>query len=201
LQLTDLAKGRIERFFETAQDRLVKGLRKQKVCTLEGANRYLDNAYLPLWNERFTIRPANPTDAHRPLDKQYELASILSHVEPRVIGQDYTVRYGRKLYQIVRQQVRPGLRGQTVRVEKHLDGQLVVRVREWKLQVKICEKGETMVSSASPKAYPKPAPAPPTGGRRRWMHGFQLDGGPTLDQVVATAYQNTGVDDEACESQ
>jgi len=31
------AKGRIERFFVTAQDRLVKGMRKAKVWTLEGA--------------------------------------------------------------------------------------------------------------------------------------------------------------------
>jgi hypothetical protein len=51
------AKGRIERFFETAQDRLVKGLRKQNVGTLEGANRYLWEEYLPLWEERFTVAP------------------------------------------------------------------------------------------------------------------------------------------------
>ena len=124
------AKGRIERFFGTAQDRLVKGLRKQGICTLEGANAYLERKYLPMWNERFTVRPANETDAHRPLGKQYELASILSHVEPRAVGRDYTIRYGGKLYQIARAQVRPRLRGQTVRVEEHLDGQLVVRGAE-----------------------------------------------------------------------
>jgi DNA-binding Lrp family transcriptional regulator len=43
------AKGRVERFFGTAQDRLVKGLRKAGVRTLEEANRYLEREYLPQW--------------------------------------------------------------------------------------------------------------------------------------------------------
>ncbi|HEY7392429.1 MAG TPA: ISNCY family transposase [Bryobacteraceae bacterium] len=195
------AKGRIERFFETAQDRLVKGLRKQKVCTLEGANVYLEQSYLPLWNERFTVRPANETDAHRLLGKGYELASILSHVEQRVIGQDYTIRYGGKLYQIAREQVRPRWRGQTVRVEERLDGQLVVRGSDGELRVSVCEKTEMAASLQRPKARRKPAPGPPTGGRNRWMHGFRLDDGPSLEQVIATAYQNPGSEDDTCDSQ
>jgi hypothetical protein len=36
------AKGRVERFFETAQDRLVKGMRLAGVKTIEEANRYLE---------------------------------------------------------------------------------------------------------------------------------------------------------------
>jgi hypothetical protein len=195
------AKGRIERFFETAQDRLVKGMRKQKVCTLEGANAYLEQTYLPLWNERFTVQPASQADAHRPLGKAYDLASILSHVEQRVIGQDYTIRYGRKLYQIVREQVRPRLRGQTVRVEEHLDGRLVVRGLENELRVSVCVKPEATTPLPPPKTRSKPAPTPPTGARHRWMYGFRLDDGPPLQQVVAAAYQNSESEEEACDSQ
>src|SRR5437667_3732595 len=47
------AKGRIEGFFGTAQDRLVKGLRLARACTLEEAHAYLEGEYLPRWNERF----------------------------------------------------------------------------------------------------------------------------------------------------
>ena len=68
--LSPQAKGRIERFFETAQDRLVKGMRQRNVCRLEAANGYLGKEYLPLWNERLTVRPAHEADAHRPLSKQ-----------------------------------------------------------------------------------------------------------------------------------
>jgi transposase len=41
------AKGRVERSFQTAQDRLVKGLRVAGARTLEEANSYLEAEYLP----------------------------------------------------------------------------------------------------------------------------------------------------------
>jgi hypothetical protein len=41
------AKGRIERCFSTAQDRLVKGLRLRQATTLEELNEYLENEFLP----------------------------------------------------------------------------------------------------------------------------------------------------------
>ena len=48
------AKGRIERFFGTAQDRLVKGLRLARADSLEAAQTYLEQEYLPQWNQSFT---------------------------------------------------------------------------------------------------------------------------------------------------
>jgi hypothetical protein len=194
--LSPEAKGRIERFFQTAQDRLVKGLRKHKVRTLEGANGYLEREYLPLWNERFTVRATSEVDAHRPLGRPYDLASILSHVEQRVIGADYTIRYGAKLYQVTREQIRPGLRGQTVRVEQHLDGRLVVRSADGELRVQQCELAQRLPVPRQPPTRAKSAPAPATGGRQRWMHGFRLEGGPSLEQVLRGAYSNTEADDE-----
>ncbi len=52
------AKGRVERSFGTAQDRLVKHLRLAQVSTLEEANTFLEAEYWPEWNERFA-RPLN----------------------------------------------------------------------------------------------------------------------------------------------
>src|SRR5437016_14175181 len=70
------AKGRIERFFGTAQDRLVKGLRLAQAASLEEANTYLEQEYLPLWNRSFTVVAANPTDAHRRLSREQDLPEI-----------------------------------------------------------------------------------------------------------------------------
>lgn len=190
--LSPQAKGRIERFFETAQDRLVKGMRKRKVCTLEAANAYLEKEYLPLWNERFTVRPASEVDAHRPLGKQQDLASILSHVEDRIIGEDYTIRYNGRLYQLEREQVGPGLKRQRVRVEQRLDGRLMVQWRGQALGLKVCEP-------ASP-AHPKTPTRPKSGvgtkrkreGNNGWMKGFHWHGGPSLEEVVAHAYGEAG---------
>src|SRR6202047_109968 len=84
------AKGRVERSFQTAQDRLVKGLRVAGARTLEEANRYLEAEYLPEWESKFTVISACADDAHRPLGKQHNLPAILSEVEQRVITNDYT---------------------------------------------------------------------------------------------------------------
>src|ERR1700682_1899329 len=74
------AKGRVERSFQTAQDRLVKGLRVAEAQTLEQANAYLKAEFLPWWNETLTVVPATAADAHRPLAKSHSLPASLSYV-------------------------------------------------------------------------------------------------------------------------
>ena len=167
------AKGRIERFFGTAQDRLVKGLRKEGIDTLEGAQRYLERGFLPLWNRRFTVAAASATDAHRPLGPQHDLAAILSQVASRVVAQDYTLRLAGCRYQIARVGIRPGLRGARVRVEKRLDGSVAVRFREQYLPVRKCEGGSPQPPQRNRSANRSPRPA--TEARpSRWMEGFDL---------------------------
>jgi transposase len=63
------AKGRIERGFGTAQDRLVKGLRVAGASTLAEANAFLESEFLRWWNQTLTVAPASCEDAHRPLGK------------------------------------------------------------------------------------------------------------------------------------
>src|ERR1035438_2450222 len=77
------AKGRIERFFGTAQDRLVEGVRKMRAGTLGEANAYLEKIYLPMWNQRFICEPRQAGDAHRALATKTDLDSVLSRVERR----------------------------------------------------------------------------------------------------------------------
>ena len=79
------AKGRVERNFGTAQDRLVKGMRVAGVTTIEQANEYLTNDYLLWWERELTVEAANPDDAHRRMDKSHNLAASLSHVEKRQV--------------------------------------------------------------------------------------------------------------------
>src|SRR6266478_6368358 len=94
------AKGRVERFFGTAQDRLVKGLRKGGARNREEANRYLEQVYLPMWKRRFAREAEQVGDAHRALDRKLDLNSVLSHVESRVVADDYTFRLQGVRYQI-----------------------------------------------------------------------------------------------------
>jgi hypothetical protein len=63
------------------------------------------------------VKPANPDNAHRPLEKHHDLAAILSHVETRRVANDYTIHFESKVYQIASKDVGAGLRGSDVRVE------------------------------------------------------------------------------------
>jgi DNA-binding Lrp family transcriptional regulator len=164
------AKGRVERGFLTAQDRLVKGMRVAGVTTLEGANHYLETEFLPWVNTTLAVAPANPDDAHRPLEKHHDLAAILSHVEKRRVNNNYTFPVDAKTYRIVRRDICAGLRGSYVRVEQRRDGSVAVRFGDRYLRVERCE--------VRPKAEPaKPAtPKPPRKPAKRsdWMRNFNL---------------------------
>jgi len=70
------AKGRVERSFQTDQDRLVKELRLRGIADIPGANAYLEAEYVPMLNRRFTVAAASTVDAHRPLNGQ-DLGAIL----------------------------------------------------------------------------------------------------------------------------
>ena len=132
------AKGRVERFFGTAQDRLVKGLRKVGACNQEQANRYLQQVYLPLWNRRFTRTAEQAGDAHRALDRSLELESVLSQVEWRTVGQDYTVRWDGITCQIRRADIGGGMRGRQVEIEQRLDHTLWMRWKQRRLPLDRC---------------------------------------------------------------
>jgi transposase len=177
------AKGRIERFFGTAQDRLVKGLRIAGVSSLEAANSYLEEEYLPLWNRRFTAEPAKAANAHRPLLPEHELTAILSHVEERVVTNDYTLRYDGQFYQIARADIRPGLRGGVVRVERRWDGSVWVRFRDRYVTVTPCAtRPQPLQTERAPKKIPEPRKGKTT---RLWMENFNLHQGPPLWKTLA----------------
>ena len=181
------AKGRIERFFGTAQDRLVKGMRRAGVSSLEQANVYLEKTYLPLWKRRFTVVPANPTDAHRRLRAEHDLAAILSQVEERVVTNDYTLRDQGKTYQIGRGDIRPGLRGGRVRVEQRLDGSLAVKFRTQYVNVTECQM-QAKTPSPRPSSHAQQSPPKKSVAKTRvprtWMKGFNLQQSPPIWSIM-----------------
>lgn len=182
------AKGRVERNFCTAQDRLVKGMRVAGVRTIEQANEYLTKDYLAWWERELTVEAANPDDAHRPLDKSHNLAASLSHVEMRQVRNDYTLRWDGKLYQIENQAVTAGLRGANVRVEQRLDGSLAVRYGERYLPVEECASADPTKGAKAAKAA-GPVKATQTHGSpgRRgsdWNKNFDLKRAPKVWQAA-----------------
>jgi transposase len=176
------AKGRVERNFGTAQDRLVKGLRVAGVKTLEQANQYLEETYLVWWERELTVEPAHSDDAHRPLDKSHNLAASLSHVETRQVRNDYTIPLNAELYQIEREAVVSGLRKANVRVEKRLDGSIAVRFGERYLPVSRCAAATKTKAPPVKSAAPRRQPDRQRGSD--WDKNFDLKKGPKIWQVA-----------------
>lgn len=177
------AKGRVERSFETAQDRLVKDLRVAGVSTLEKANRYLETEFIPWWNRTLAVVPAEPEDAHRPLEKNHDLKAILSHVEQRIVKKDYTFQFEGTSYVIERAEIGTGLRGAALRIEKRRDGTLAIRYEDRYLRYRVCEAGSQVAGPEKPPAAVKSKAKRPAS-KSAWMKGFFDKPGPSLGQAI-----------------
>ena len=75
---------------------------------------------------------------HRALTPQIDLASALSHVEQRVISNDYTFSFAGRRYQIARTDVKAGMRGKSLRIELRLSGALRARFEGQYAEVSEC---------------------------------------------------------------
>jgi len=166
------AKGRVERSFQTAQDRLVKGLRVAGAKTLEQANAYLEAEFIPWWNSTIAVVPASNDDAHRPLGKEHSLAASLSYVETRQIGNGYTIQFDHQIYQIARSDIRAGMRGAEVRVEMRLDATMAVRFGKRYLEVTACQSRPKVPKPKAMVRHPS-TPAEPRA-KSKWMDNFHL---------------------------
>jgi hypothetical protein len=100
LALSPQAKGRVERAFQTLQDRLVKALRLADIDTMEAANAFLPG-FIERHNERFARAPREPAHAHRPLHHSAEqLLWITSEQHARTPSKSLSCQYRGKLYLI-----------------------------------------------------------------------------------------------------
>ena len=163
------AKGRVERFNETAQDRLIKELRLAGARTMEESNEVVDRTFLPWFNRWHTIKPASPNNAHRKVDGEMNLSAILSIQHQRVVANDYTIHYENRVYQIL-PPPQPGLRGGKVVIEERRDGSLHIRLRDKYLQYELINPKREVTGALppDPRSLPhvgKPAEAIRKEGR------------------------------------
>jgi transposase len=160
------AKGRIERLFGTFQDRLIKEMRLAGITTMEEANRFL-GGYLPIYNRRFAVKPAEAADLHRPIPKGLDLNGTLCIKTERALRNDFTVAHNRKLYQIV-----DNLRVQRVTVEERLNGSIQITHQGQRLRYHVIThrpvKAHELPKALFRKRGTKPSPDHP------WKKTFVL---------------------------
>lgn len=120
------AKGRIERGWGTFQDRLVSEMRIQGVTTPEEANAVLQR-FLPRFNARFGVPPAQPGSAYRPLPDRIRAEDVLCFKYLRTVAADNTLRFGSEVLQLLPTPERASFSRTRVIVHEQLDGSLAIR--------------------------------------------------------------------------
>src|SRR4030067_433723 len=130
------AKGRVERLFGTFQDRLLKELKLHNISSIEQANRYLNNVFIPKFNKKFSIDPKDPESAWRSVPRGVNLDSVVSIKEQRTVMADNTISYKNRVFQILTDKYIISFAKAKVVVEKRLDGSIHIRYKDQYLNFK-----------------------------------------------------------------
>lgn len=120
------ARGRSERAFKTHQDRLTKELALAGIRTIEEANRYLKEVYMPAFNEEFRVDSAIEGSAFVPLFPGQDISEVLCEKYERVVGKDNVVNFEGKKLQIPAQNYRMHYVKVRVRIHRYPDQKMAI---------------------------------------------------------------------------
>jgi transposase len=115
------ARGRSERVFQTLQDRLVKELALAGIDTIEAANVFIRDRYIPAHNARFAIAAEQPGTAFVAIPA-VDLDEVLCVQEERQVGNDNCVSFNRLKLQIPESPLRAHFVKARVKVRQYPDG-------------------------------------------------------------------------------
>ncbi len=166
------AKGRIERLWETFQDRLVSELRLAGIKTIEEANRVLAD-FLPRYNQRFGVKAVEPEIAYRKIEAGFTTDESFCFKYPRTVGADNVVRFGEYRLQILPSDDRLSYAHCKVEVHQGLDDSLRIyyqgkclSTRPAPLEPAKCRQPVAAVASPQ-RCYAAPSPDHPW---RSWVY-------------------------------
>ncbi len=137
------AKGRVERAWGTFQDRLCSELRLHNISTLEAANHYLLEEYIPKHNRKFSHPAKEPGVAYQPVPKSVNLNNIFCIKDERTVAADNTISYRTKYYQILPNDYRISFVRAKVMVHEWLDGSIHIFYKDKELEHKPIPKKRT----------------------------------------------------------
>ena len=166
------AKGRVERLWNTFQDRLASELRLAKATTIEEANRVLRD-YLPRFNRKFAVTAAEPGLAYRKVETGFRAEEHFCYKYLRTVGSDNVVRFGPDRLQILPSPERASYAHCKVEVQRRLNGSLAIYYDGKRLSTKSAPleparlRDTVATVSLSGRVYTKPAPDHPWRGQYR----------------------------------
>jgi hypothetical protein len=158
------AKGRVERLFETFQDRLVKELRRAEASNVDQANATL-HRYLPRFNHRFSQPPAQPGSAYRPPLSLAQANEQIHFTYWRTVAHDHTVSLFGHVIPLSVRPSRLNLAGRRVALHHRMDGRLAVVYQDRVLGlIQPVQLGPPRLEQFVPAAHYLPAHSPKAVG-------------------------------------
>lgn len=169
------AKGRIERLFNTFQDRLIKEMRLANISTIEQGNKFLKEVFLPQYRARYSVEPRSNANLHRILNQKERtrLDSIFSRQYVRVIKNDFTISFNNQWYQILKNQPVTICKKDTIIVEEHLDNSIKFKLRGKYLNHQIIPERPKKIKDI-PWIIPAKRPAYIPLANHPWKRDFAL---------------------------
>ena len=157
------AKGRIERLFNTFQDRLVKEMRLKGISAIDQADQFLKEEFLPSYKVKYAVEPASNANLHQPLSpkERSRINSIFSKQATRVIKNDFTISFNNQWHQLAKDQPATVRKQDVVSVEEWLDGSIHFAIREKYLNSRViaerppkAEKANWVITAKKPVHTP-----------------------------------------------
>ena len=134
------AKGRVERANRTLQDRLIKEMRLEGICSIAEANAWLP-CFIEQFNQKFAKCARNSKNLHRPLTESHlELDDIFTWQEPRKVTKNLTLTYDKCIYLLEPTELNHKLAGQYISFLEYPDGTVALMHEGRKLNYSIFNK-------------------------------------------------------------
>ena len=125
------SKGRIERLWRTFQDRLYKEFKKKNINTLEKANQYIKDVFLPKYNARFASKIDCNKNSFIKIDENFDYNKELAVWSEHSIYHNCYLKYNASYHIIMEDDKKAYLpTKQKVQVYKYLDGSEHVLFKE-----------------------------------------------------------------------
>ena len=148
------ARGRSERTFGTFQGRLVNELAVAGITDWDEANRYLNDVFIPDYNELFTVEPLQPHSAFLSTEKlDLKRACALEHKV--TVGKDNCVRWKRRCFQIPPNDSRPTYARCKATLVEFLSGDIHIEYGPLTI-ARFDSEGKPLIEKTQKRRKPKP---------------------------------------------
>ena len=94
------AKGRVERVFETIQDRLINEMRIAHIQNISEVNQFLEK-FIPKFNNHFALHLKDIQNSYQKLEKSTDINHLLCRHDIRTINAGHAIQYHHYKYHLV----------------------------------------------------------------------------------------------------